>query len=153
MRGAWSLAVIAVSDGGSAIACLAARGAAVCTVPIDATLLVPAPAPANSSSATSQRPRRALIHKSSCTPACPAVPPHANIIGVMSYPLSPLAVGSHVYSRRVLATPTDRGKSSAFCARVSLHGAAFFPSSPDRRASAQIALKVPTPTFSCSQQS
>ncbi len=145
MRGAWSLTVIAARDGGRAIACLAAPGAAVSSVPICARRLVPAPA--NSSSATSRRPGRMLVHKSSGAPACPAVPRHENIIGVMSPPLSLLAVGGHVFSRRALATTTHRCKSSALYARVSLHGAAFLCSNPNERASTQTTSRAATPTL------
>ena len=144
MRGAWSLTDIAVSDAGSTIACLAARGVAVCTVPIDATRLAPTPALANSLRATSHRPRRALVHNSS---SGLAVPPHPNIIGVIHHPLQPVAVGNHVDIRRALATTTHRGKVSlSFYARVALHGEAFFRSR-NTRAFTQTTSRVATPTL------
>jgi len=77
---------MAASDGASAIACLAAPGAAVCTVRIDTT---------------------------------PPVP----------------------------ATTAHHGKSSAFHARVFLRAAAFFRSSPNKRASTQTTSRVATPTL------
>lgn len=145
MRGTWSLAAIAASDVGNAIRCLAAWSAAVYTVPIDTRRLVPAPA--NSSSATSQRSRRALVHKSSGAPPHPAEPPHENIIGVMNHHLPPIAVGGHVDRRPALATTTHRDKSSTFCARVYLHGAAFFRSSPNKRSSAQTTSRLAAQTL------
>ena len=150
MRGARSLTAIPASDGGSAIARLAARGAAARTVPINAKRLMLAPA--HSSSATSQRPRRALVHKSSGAPASPAVLLRANIVGVMNHPLSPPAVGSHVSSRRALATDPLAPSHQPF---MPLSPCAPQPSS----AAAQTSLPLRSPhqglprqTFFCAQQ-
>ncbi len=118
MRGAWSLTDIAVSDAGSTIACLAARGVAVCAVPIDATRLAPTLALANSLRATSHRPRRALVHNSSGVPACRAVPPHPHIIGVIHHSLQPVAI--RLVSAFVPLPPYTAQLSSAAQTRVPL---------------------------------